>query len=159
MAGKKESQDGKAGAGPKRRAAPVGKQAPGRGRAAPGKAKAAVGDLLLGAGADGVPARGTLGAVVGQPRAVGVLRAMLAGGRLANAYLFHGPWGVGKTTAALAFARALLCTGRGGEGKAGRAEAAHDACGACPGCHKSLHLQHPDLRFLFPVSGEEASLD
>jgi len=101
------------------------------------------------AAADGDDGRG-LGAVVGQRRAIGVLRAVLAGGRLANAYLFHGPWGVGKTTAALAFARALLCPHRGGGG---------DACGACPGCHKSERVQHPDLRFLFPVSGEEATLD
>ena len=112
-------------------------------RAAP-KAKAAA-SAPSGAG-DG---RG-LGAVVGQRRAVGVLRAVLAGGRLANAYLFHGPWGVGKTTTALAFAAALLCPRRGDGG---------DACGGCPGCHKSAKVQHPDLRFLFPVSGEEAALD
>ncbi len=91
-----------------------------------------------------------LGAVIGQRRAVGVLRAVLAGGRLANAYLFHGPWGVGKTTAALALARALLCPARVPGG---------DACGVCPGCRKSRRLQHPDLRFLFPASGEEATLE
>src|SRR5262245_56035415 len=91
-----------------------------------------------------------LGAIVGQDRALGVIRSFLAGGRLANAYLFHGPWGVGKTSAALAFARALLCPNRGASG---------DACGECPGCHRSARFQHPDLRFLFPVSGEESTLD
>src|SRR5205085_5800471 len=34
-----------------------------------------------------------------------------------------------------------------------------DACGKCPACIKSGALQHPDLRFLFPVSGEERELD
>src|SRR5262245_17764615 len=91
-----------------------------------------------------------LGAIVGQDRAIGVMRALLAGGRLANAYLFHCPWGVGKTTAALAFARALLCPNRSPSG---------DACGECPGLHRAARFQHPDLRFLFPVSGEEATLD
>ncbi|HKA24731.1 MAG TPA: DNA polymerase III subunit delta' C-terminal domain-containing protein [Candidatus Eisenbacteria bacterium] len=91
-----------------------------------------------------------LGAIVGQDRALGVIRSFLAGGRLANAYLFHGPWGVGKTSAALAFARALLCPHRGATG---------DACGECPGCHRAARFQHADLRFLFPVSGEEATLD
>ena len=98
------------------------------------------------------PPAGTagLGAVVGQARAIGVLRALLTGGRLANAYLLHGPWGVGKTTAALALARALLCPHRGKTG---------DACGTCASCHRVARFQHPDLRFLFPVSGEEATLD
>jgi DNA polymerase III subunit delta' len=120
---------------------------------APGQKPAAKRAQALAAAAEaGSDAGRGLGAVVGQRHAVGVLRAVLAGGRLANAYLFHGPWGVGKTTAALAFARALLCPRRGDGGGA-------DACGACPGCHKSAKVQHPDLRFLFPVSGEEATLD
>jgi DNA polymerase-3 subunit delta' len=115
--------------------------------AAPKRSAGKAGPHAAKAGSDGD--RG-LGAIVGQRRAVGVLRSVLANGRLANAYLFHGPWGVGKTTAALAFAQALLCPRRGDGG---------DACGACPGCHKSAKVQHPDLRFLFPVSGEEATLD
>src|SRR5439155_195626 len=34
-----------------------------------------------------------------------------------------------------------------------------EACGACAACGKSAGLQHPDLRFLFPVSGEEKELE
>jgi DNA polymerase-3 subunit delta' len=34
-----------------------------------------------------------------------------------------------------------------------------DACGECRGCRMSGTLQHPDLKFLFPVSGEERSLE
>ncbi|HZJ72992.1 MAG TPA: hypothetical protein VFF36_18810, partial [Planctomycetota bacterium] len=44
-----------------------------------------------------------------QPRATESLRGLIARGRFANAYLFHGPAGVGKMSAALAFARAILC--------------------------------------------------
>jgi DNA polymerase-3 subunit delta' len=34
-----------------------------------------------------------------------------------------------------------------------------DACGECRGCRMSATLQHPDLKFLFPVSGEERALE
>ena len=44
-----------------------------------------------------------------QKDATSFLRSVVAGGRYGNAYLLHGPAGVGKGTAALAFARALLC--------------------------------------------------
>ncbi|HEY6867214.1 MAG TPA: hypothetical protein VI792_08155, partial [Candidatus Eisenbacteria bacterium] len=108
--------------------------------------------------------------LIGQPGAGAFLRGVVAGGRFANAYLLHGAPGVGKGTAALAFARALLCErGAGARGApAGLFDApapapgtppADDACGECPACLKAGALQHPDLRFLFPVSGEEKDLD
>ena len=108
--------------------------------------------------------------LIGQPAAVEFLRGVVAGGRFANAYLFHGPAGVGKGTAALAFARALLCEHGGGapSGAPGLfdepipptgAALPDDACGVCAACGKSATLQHPDLKFLFPVSGEEKELD
>jgi len=105
-----------------------------------------------------------------QPAATTFLRGVVAGGRYANAYLFYGPAGVGKGTAALAFARALLCEHGAGAlpaapslfdapATAAPAGPADDACGECPACRKTATLQHPDLRFLFPVSGEENKLD
>ena len=110
-----------------------------------------------------------LSELIGQPGASAFLRGVVAGRRFANAYLFQGPAGVGKGTAALAFARALLCergAGRRDDGPslfdapaAGDAPPLDDACGACPACLKTRSLQHPDLRFLFPVSGEERELD
>jgi DNA polymerase III subunit delta' len=108
--------------------------------------------------------------LIDQPAAAEFLRGVVAGGRFANAYLFHGPAGVGKGTAALAFARALLCERGAGANAAApglfdppapAADAAplDDACGACEACAKTATLQHPDLKFVFPVSGEEKTLD
>ncbi|HEV2104844.1 MAG TPA: DNA polymerase III subunit delta', partial [Candidatus Eisenbacteria bacterium] len=54
----------------------------------------------------------TLARLLGQPEVSTFLRGLVARGRFANAYLFHGPPGTGKGTAALAFARALLCERR-----------------------------------------------
>jgi len=87
--------------------------------------------------------------LLGQPEASVFLSGVVARARYANAYLFQGPAGVGKGTAALAFARAVLCDRSGGA----------PPCGRCPACLKSARLQHPDLKFLFPVSGEEKDLD
>ena len=83
--------------------------------------------------------------IVGQERAIGILRGTLAEGRLSHAYLFEGPWGVGKTRTALALARALEC----------RAPVEGDACDRCDACLKVRNFQHPDVRFLFPVMGDE----
>lgn len=111
-----------------------------------------------------------LAELLGQPETSAYLRGVVAGGRISNAYLFHGPPGIGKGTAALAFARALMCEhgapandSQGGLFGAPEPAApsgpADDACGRCAACLKSAALQHPDLKFLFPVSGEERELD
>ena len=47
---------------------------------------------------------------LGQPKAVKLLSRALQNNRLAHAYLFTGPEGVGKTTTANQFAAALLCS-------------------------------------------------
>jgi len=111
-----------------------------------------------------------LSELLGQPGPSTFLRGVVAGGRYANAYLFLGAAGVGKGTAALAFARALLCETRNRPGPQGglfdesaaapdAGAPADDACGACSACQKAAQLTHPDLKFLFPVSGEEKELD
>ena len=56
----------------------------------------------------------TFDAVVGQDAITRTLRHALASGRIAHAYLFAGPRGIGKTTTARLLARALLCTARTG---------------------------------------------
>ena len=58
-----------------------------------------------------------------------------------HAYLLTGPRHVGKTTLAMAFARALLCTAP-----------PHEApCGHCRSCRLVEHGNHPDIRFIQPV--------
>jgi DNA polymerase-3 subunit delta' len=54
------------------------------------------------------PAPIALSAVLGQDRAVGVMQDALRSGKVHHAWTFHGPVGVGKFTAALAFAACLL---------------------------------------------------
>ena len=66
----------------------------------------------------------TFEAVVGQDAITRTLRNALASGRVAHAYLFAGPRGVGKTTTARLLAKALLCPERKGA----------EACGACAVC-------------------------
>jgi DNA polymerase-3 subunit delta' len=48
------------------------------------------------------------GAIVAQEQAIALLRAAVAGDRVASAYLFEGPSGVGKQKAALALAQAVI---------------------------------------------------
>ncbi len=76
-------------------------------------------------------------AVLSQDRAVSILRAAIAGDRLASAYLFEGPTGVGKQRAAMALARAVV--GADAEpGKRTEVERRVDA------------LAHPDVRVFAP---------
>ena len=62
--------------------------------------------------------------VVGQEHVVKTLRHAIEAGRIANAYLFIGPRGIGKTTLSRIFAKALNCCQ---EGEAG-------PCGKCVNC-------------------------
>ena len=82
--------------------------------------------------------------VIGQDRVTGVLGRALAGERVAQAYLFHGPEGTGKRAAALAFAQALQCERRG------RAAPPDHACGRCLPCTKVARGLHPDVRLYLP---------
>ncbi len=81
--------------------------------------------------------------VIGNERAQALLERALAGDQARHAYLFTGPEGVGKTTTALAFARALLCQRR--------ASGQSDACGECASCRKVASGNHPDLTIIEPL--------
>ncbi|MBL9119682.1 MAG: hypothetical protein JNL80_07200 [Phycisphaerae bacterium] len=50
----------------------------------------------------------TTSRILGQDRAIGSLTKALAGGHVHHAWIFHGPFGVGKRTTAIEFARLLL---------------------------------------------------
>lgn len=67
----------------------------------------------------------TFDSVVGQQALTTTLKNAIAAGKLAHAYLFCGPRGVGKTTCARIFAKTINCL---------HPTAAGDACNACESC-------------------------
>jgi DNA polymerase-3 subunit delta' len=90
--------------------------------------------------------------VVGQSHAVEVLSTaaeaaadLVAGrpttpGAMTHAWLFTGPPGSGRSTAARAFAAALQCDAPGGP----------RGCGQCQACRTTLHGTHADVRLVVP---------
>ena len=64
--------------------------------------------------------------VVGQEHVVRTLRHAIEAGRVANAYLFIGPRGIGKTTLSRIFAKALNCHSPNGV----------EPCGKCVNCEE-----------------------
>ncbi len=102
--------------------------------------------------------------LIGQERAVGSLRSALRRGTVHHAFLFAGPAGVGKGTAARLLAQALNCEGtvratgrpdgaapeRAGDGGGPAAGPARpdDPCGACAPCRKIAKGVHPDVLLL-----------
>lgn len=77
----------------------------------------------------------TFAQILGHDRQKDILRRAVAGDRLAHAYLFEGPDGIGKRLMALALVRAVFCL----EG---------NGCGNCSACRKVDHHNHPDLHIL-----------
>jgi len=76
--------------------------------------------------------------LVGQERAVAVLRNALRRDRVAHAYLFSGPDAVGKSTAAFLFSQVLDC----------EAEGDATPCGTCRSCKLIERSSHPDVRLV-----------
>ena len=81
--------------------------------------------------------------LLGQKRARSFLRRSLVSGRIAHAYLFRGPDGVGKKRFAFAMAKALNCRDRGPV----------MWCDSCPSCKKFTTGNHPDFHVESPDKG------
>jgi DNA polymerase-3 subunit delta' len=82
----------------------------------------------------------------GQDRALEVLGRNLERDKIASAYLFSGPGGTGKMTAAIAFARALLCRSDNGE-------RSFPEC-ACGSCRMFKLGSHPDFMGIIPTESK-----
>lgn len=81
----------------------------------------------------------TFQSVVGQKHITSTLKNAIERGQLAHAYLFCGPRGVGKTTCARIFAKAINCLSPNGA----------EACNACESCRsfnegRSLNIHELD---------------
>jgi DNA polymerase-3 subunit delta' len=72
--------------------------------------------------------------LIGQDLATAGLRRAVAARHVPHAYLFEGPPGVGKRSAALGLAMALACGAQPGEG-----------CGVCEVCRRITGGLHPDV--------------
>jgi len=70
----------------------------------------------------------------------GILQGAIKERRMAHAYLFSGPSGVGKWLTAIELAKTVNCL-KGGI----------DSCGECLACMKISRLLHPDLTLIFPL--------
>ena len=81
--------------------------------------------------------------LIDQRRVTETLQRAVAGGRVAHAYLFYGPDGVGKRAVALELARTLQCE-HGGD----------TACGTCSACTKVSRMMHPDVHVLLPYPSD-----
>ena len=85
--------------------------------------------------------------IINQQRVIEALQREISQQRIAHAYLFHGPDGVGKRAVAFALAQTLQCKDRqsGSSGAPGSA-----ACGVCSACLKAQKMMHPDIHVLMP---------
>ena len=79
--------------------------------------------------------------IIGHQQIVEQLQHTVASDRIAGAYLFVGPTGVGKETVAHYFAQLIFCQ---------REAQPPTVCGACLACRKVDSGNHPDLQFIRP---------
>ncbi|MEN8190110.1 MAG: DNA polymerase III subunit delta' [Thermodesulfobacteriota bacterium] len=81
--------------------------------------------------------------LLGQQQARNLLHRSLASGRLAHAYLFQGPDGVGKQLFARTLAASVNCSSSDGL----------QACTTCGSCKKISSSNHPDVHLISPEKG------
>ena len=90
----------------------------------------------------------TLFPVIGQKDVLDMLHRVDAADRYANAYLFHGPQGVGKEAVAMEFAAIMNCQSDKDK-----------PCGECKGCKQMRSLQHPNVHLIFALPGGGSGTD
>ncbi|QEK13400.1 DNA polymerase III subunit delta' [Crassaminicella thermophila] len=77
--------------------------------------------------------------IVGQEKTINFLKRSIKNKRIAHAYIFEGPEGVGKFNTAIAFAKGIQC------------KSYHeDACNICSSCLKVNGGNHPDIKIIEP---------
>lgn len=97
--------------------------------------------------------------LIGQARVDAMLSRALQRDRVTHAYLFLGPEGVGKHTAAMLLTQALNCEQLPAPGEAGHPGLR--PCGECDSCRRITADNHPDVRVLTPQtrSGQNIGVD
>ena len=90
----------------------------------------------------------TFDEVVGQQALTTTLKNAIATGKLAHAYLFCGPRGVGKTTCARIFAKTINCL---------HPKPGGEACGACESCRSFDEQRSYNIHELDAASNNSAS--
>lgn len=81
--------------------------------------------------------------ILGHDKETATLKNAILNSRVAHAYIFSGPDGIGKRLAALEFARALNCGGFDG-----------DSCGVCASCRMMDAGTHPNILQVWPTVKE-----
>ncbi len=93
--------------------------------------------------------------IIGQEKAISILKGCIMKNRIPHALLFAGDEGIGKRLTAVNFAKALNCRGTedsedlfstGGGPDTGNI----DACDKCPSCRKTDKAGHPDVFIIKP---------
>ncbi|MEK7698516.1 MAG: DNA polymerase III subunit delta' [Nitrospirota bacterium] len=105
--------------------------------------------------------------IIGQERAIEILRGCIKRNRVAHAYIFAGDEGIGKKLTAINFAKALNCQNNRNASSVLRNELKNnthhasrithheiDCCDGCSSCIKINKSIHPDFFFIAPENGE-----
>ena len=100
--------------------------------------------------------------IIGQEKALNILKGCIAKNRIPHALVFAGDEGIGKRLAAINFAKALNCRKTAGtdgddlfslgEEDASQPSGAEEveACDKCPSCRKIATGNHPDIFIIEP---------
>ncbi len=75
--------------------------------------------------------------IVGQKRAIALLKHLLTTNRIPHAFLIEGPRGIGKEKIALQIAMGICCASKESR-----------PCGSCPSCLKAEHGNHSEIKLI-----------